>query len=73
MHQLRVFFRLAKGIDAALFCERDKGRQKGATDVLDKGEVFGPVARTVVIQKDTADATGAVAVGDVEIFVCPFF
>ena len=47
--------------------------EEGFADILCEGEVGFPVAAVVVVIKDAAGAARFFAVGQVEIFVAPFF
>jgi hypothetical protein len=71
--KLCFLIRIVPRIVAVLFCDAKKRWKERAAYVLGEGEVFVPVAGVQVIVENAADATGTVSVGDVEVFVGPFF
>ena len=52
----------------------DDGRidvEKGAPDLLHKGEIALPLGAVETVEKDAADAPGLAPVGQIEVIVAP--
>ena len=71
--QLDVFIGVIPILFQTFFNQRDKGRKKGAPNILGQFKVFIPISGAAVIHKNPPHTTRAVAVWNIEIFICPVF
>ncbi len=71
MHQLRFAVGLGPGQVAALFDQRQKGGQEGATDILRKGKVGLPVAGVQIVKENPPHPARPAPVRHEKVFVRP--